>query len=148
MSPGQSSDVATERDLAAGSRAQLTRRRPSDEVLTLLESQNIDPTAVQRLRAELEASFTREQRLRGTLSVGGAEPTTSTGPGESELHAVEEGERRLTRKEQDQQGGVGQLQRNLTERESDWWAEQLGQTEAKEASSKKEAGSGRLRAIN
>jgi hypothetical protein len=67
---------------------------------------------------------------------------------EQHEHAVEEGERRLTQKQQDLQGWVSQLQGDLIGRESDWWAKQLGQIEAKEASSKKKAGSGRLRAIN
>ena len=97
MSSGRPSDVATEQGFGTGLRAQLARRRPSDEsacaelpgeiaeVLALLESQSIDPAAVQRLRAELEASFAREQELRGARSVGAAEPAASA----SELHAFE-----------------------------------------------------------
>ena len=46
----------------------------------------------------------------------------------------------MTQKEQDLQGWVGQLQGDLNERESDWWAKQLGQAAAKEAASKKEPG--------
>jgi len=71
------------------------------EVLVLLESQSIDPAAVQKLRAELEASFGREQELRDALSVEAAEPAASAGQGESELRAfelaLEERERELAR---------------------------------------------------
>ena len=102
-----------------------------EERLADLEQREPEADAKERRAASIEADCElREQRL------------------ERRERAVEANEKRLTQKEQDLQGWVGQLQSDLTEREGDWWAKQLGQVAVKEASSKKEPGSSRLRVIN
>jgi chromosome segregation ATPase len=113
MSAGRPTEVTAEKGFDTGLRAQLALQRPADEspgaelfgglaeALALLDDQSIDPATAQRLRAEFETSFAREQKLLNAVSNLELKPARGDGASNGEPRtteiALEKRERELAR---------------------------------------------------
>ena len=101
MSAGKATEVTAEKGFGTGLRAQLALRRPADEApgaglpggvaetLAQLDGQSVDPAVIEQLRAELEASFAREQALQDALAKLGSNSARNGGASGDELRAIE-----------------------------------------------------------
>jgi len=101
MSAGKATEVTAEKGFGTGLRAQLALRRPNEEApgaglpdgvaetLAQLEGQSVDSALVEQLRAELEASFAREQALQNALATLEPKSARDDGASGDELRAIE-----------------------------------------------------------
>jgi len=134
MSAGKATEVTAEKGFGTGLRAQLAARRPADEApgaglpgalsetLAQLEGQNVDSAVVEQLRAELEASFAREQALQTALAKLEPSPGQDAAASSNDLRAIElaleERERELAQEREqmaEERATLGNLEAELTQ---------------------------------